>query len=61
VIERRLTARHGHFFPGRLIDSQFRDLEPPTPDEHAVTVRLSDSVRPADLVSEIVDNLTRTV
>jgi gluconokinase len=61
LIEHRLTARHGHFFPGRLIDSQFRDLEPPAPDEHAVVVRLSDAIRPSELVTEIVDHLTHTV
>lgn len=61
LIERRLTARNGHFFPGRLIDSQFHDLEPPTPDEHPVTVRPADSTSPDHLVAEIMDNLTRSV
>jgi len=38
VADRRLTARHGHFFPEKLLNSQFDALEPPQPDETAVTV-----------------------
>lgn len=34
----RLTARHGHFMPASLLDSQLADLEPPAPDERAITV-----------------------
>jgi gluconokinase len=30
---RRLTSRHGHFFPRDLLDSQLAALEPPQPDE----------------------------
>ena len=37
-LARRLAARHGHFFPGQLLGSQFADLEPPQPDERVVTV-----------------------
>jgi gluconokinase len=37
-IAQRLAARHGHFFPAQLAASQFNDLEPPQPDERAVTV-----------------------
>jgi gluconokinase len=44
----RLTARTGHFFPTELLDSQYRDLEPPTEDEHAVWVRVTD--QPTDIV-----------
>src|ERR1051326_794432 len=35
-VARRLTARNGHFFPPALLDSQFADLQPPTPDEQPV-------------------------
>ena len=35
LIGRRMAARHGHFFPQKLLDSQFADLEPPQPDENA--------------------------
>jgi gluconokinase len=38
LIGRRMAARKGHFFPARLLDSQFRDLEPPQPDEHVLSV-----------------------
>ena len=38
VLARRLAARHGHFFPEKLLDSQLETLEPPTPDEHVHTV-----------------------
>jgi len=37
-LARRLAARHGHFFPGRLLGSQFADLELPQPDERVLTV-----------------------
>jgi gluconokinase len=43
VIARRLAARHGHFMPLALLDSQFAALEPPGPDEQAVTVDISGS------------------
>ncbi|MDT4918779.1 MAG: gluconokinase [Pseudonocardiales bacterium] len=37
----RLTTRQGHFMPAALLDSQLADLEPPGPDERAVTVDAS--------------------
>jgi len=40
-IAKRLAARHGHFMPAALLDSQFAALEPPTPDENAITVDIS--------------------
>jgi gluconokinase len=43
LIARRLAARHGHFMPLALLDSQFAALEPPGPDEQAVTVDVSGS------------------
>ena len=51
----RLAARHGHFFPALLLDSQFRDLEPPAPDEPVLVL---DAVQPAaQLVAEIITRL----
>jgi len=50
--DRRLTARHGHFFPEKLLDSQFDTLEPPQPDEPAVTV--VPTMDPADSVDAII-------
>ena len=37
-LRRRLRARTGHFMSVALLDSQLADLEPPGPDEPAVTV-----------------------
>ncbi len=34
-IAARLAARHGHYMPAALLDSQFATLEPPGEDEHA--------------------------
>ncbi|MBN9620991.1 MAG: gluconokinase [Actinobacteria bacterium] len=39
----RLRARQGHFMPASLLDSQLADLEPPQPDERAVTVDIGPS------------------
>jgi gluconokinase len=55
LIGRRLAARHGHFFPKELLDSQFGDLEPPGPDEDPVTVSIDGP--PDRVVTEIVDRL----
>jgi carbohydrate kinase (thermoresistant glucokinase family) len=52
LIGRRLAARHGHFFPATLLDSQFAALEPPAPDEHAIVVPITDS--PAEAVDTIL-------
>lgn len=38
VLDRRLMARADHFFPEKLLDSQFAALEPPAPDERVRTV-----------------------
>lgn len=40
LIAGRLGARKGHFMPPGLLASQFRTLEPPAPDEHAVAVSI---------------------
>jgi carbohydrate kinase (thermoresistant glucokinase family) len=37
----RVAAREGHFMPASLLDSQLADLEPPGPDEQAVTVDIA--------------------
>jgi gluconokinase len=42
-IARRLAARHGHYMPASLLDSQFAALEPPTPDENSITVEVGSS------------------
>jgi len=48
----RLAVRHGHFFPAQLLDSQLSTLEPPQPDEQAVTIQ--ETGTPADTVDAIV-------
>lgn len=55
LIGKRLAARHGHFFPKDLLDSQFADLEPPGPDENPLVVSIDGP--PERVVAEIVDRL----
>jgi carbohydrate kinase (thermoresistant glucokinase family) len=55
LIRRRMAARHEHFMPVRLLDSQFATLEEPTPDEHPITVGVGG--RPTEIVGEIVRQL----
>ena len=38
LIHRRMAARHEHFMPVALLDSQFATLQEPTPDEHPLIV-----------------------
>ena len=52
VIRARLEARHGHFMPARLLDSQFRDLEEPGDEEQVVTLTITES--PARLLERAV-------
>jgi len=35
----RVAHRRGHFMPATLIESQFRDLEPPRNEQHVLSVR----------------------
>jgi gluconokinase len=55
LIRRRMAARHEHFMPMALLDSQFATLQEPTPDEHAIAVDVGG--RPAEIVEEIVHQL----
>lgn len=52
IIARRIADRPGHFMPPALLDSQFAALEPPGPDEDALTLDVS--VSPAALVEAIL-------
>lgn len=55
VAAARLAGRHGHFFPARLLDSQFRALEPPDQAEPVIVI---DASQPADdMVAEIIGRL----
>lgn len=55
IIRRRLAARHEHFMPIGLLDSQFASLQEPTSDEHAITVDVGG--RPAEIAGEILRQL----
>jgi gluconokinase len=55
TIGNRLTARTDHFMPSSLLDSQLATLEPPDPDENALTVDVGRAA--ADEVDEIVERL----
>jgi len=51
-LARRLTARHGHFFPEKLLGTQLDALDPPQPDEHVISVAETDD--PAGTVALII-------
>ena len=55
LIRGRMAARHEHFMPVALLDSQFATLQEPTPDEHPITVDVGG--RPSEIVGEIVRQL----
>jgi len=50
-----MAARHEHFMPVGLLDSQFATLQEPTADEHPITVDVGG--RPTEIVGEIVREL----
>ncbi len=51
----RLTARQGHFMPAALLDSQLADLEPPGPDEQALSLDIDAPA--SELADRIVTEL----
>ena len=55
LLVHRLKARHGHFMPPALLDSQFADLEPPGSDENPITVSVD--ATPDEIVTHIVEKL----
>lgn len=55
VLAARLVARHGHFFPADLLESQLAALEPPAPEEGVLQV---DAAAPAaEVVRQIIAGL----
>jgi carbohydrate kinase (thermoresistant glucokinase family) len=58
LVHRRMIARHEHFMPVALLDSQFSTLEEPAPEERAITVDVDQ--KPADIVRSIVKTLEHT-
>lgn len=55
LIRRRMAARHEHFMPAALLDSQFATLQEPTPDEHPIIVDAGG--RPTEIAAAIVHRL----
>lgn len=58
LIGRRIAARHGHFMPAALLDSQFAALEPPGPDEDPITVGIEEG--PEAIVAAVATQLGRS-
>jgi gluconokinase len=54
-IAARMAARHGHFMSVAMLDSQLETLEPPTPDEQAITLDIAGSA--AEEAEEIIERL----
>jgi gluconokinase len=52
VIARRMAARHGHFFRADLLDSQFADLEEPSPEEGVLIVPIDGT--PDEIVEKVM-------
>ncbi len=44
LLEGRMRTRPGHYMPVTLLDSQLATLEPPGPDEGAITVSIAEPV-----------------
>lgn len=55
LIHQRMMARHKHFMPVALLDSQFATLEEPESDEHPIVADVSGS--PDEIVAEILRQL----
>lgn len=55
LIGRRIAARHEHFMPASLLQSQFDALEEPSPDEHPIVVSIAP--RPREIVANILEAL----
>jgi gluconokinase len=55
LLAQRLSGRKGHFMPADLLDSQLATLEPPGPDEPAITVSVD--ARPEEIVETIIARL----
>jgi gluconokinase len=55
LIAQRIAARADHFMPTELLNSQFRALEEPTPDERPTVVSIAP--HPREIVETIVKEL----
>jgi gluconokinase/shikimate kinase len=54
TIAARLAARHGHFMPSSLLDSQFADLEEPAADEPAIRMDIGPPA--AEIAKQIMED-----
>jgi gluconokinase len=57
LIRKRMAARHGHFMPTTLLDSQFSVLEEPSPDENPIVVDIGGE--PQEIAREIACRLRK--
>ena len=57
LIHHRMAQRHEHFMPVALLESQFKILEEPGPDERPIVVDVA--LRPAEIVATIVQELEK--
>ena len=57
LIRQRMAARHGHFMPTTLLDSQFSILEEPSPDENPIVVDIGG--QPQEIAREIACRLRK--
>jgi gluconokinase len=55
LIGQRIAARADHFMPPELLDSQFKALEEPTPDERPIAVSIAP--HPREIVEAIIPKL----
>jgi carbohydrate kinase (thermoresistant glucokinase family) len=55
LIHERMAARHEHFMPVGLLDSQFATLEEPGPDERPIVVDVGGT--PDQIVAEVLRKL----
>lgn len=51
LVRQRLAARHEHFMPASLLDSQFETLEEPGADERAIVISIER--RPEEIIAQI--------
>jgi carbohydrate kinase (thermoresistant glucokinase family) len=55
LIAARMAARHGHFMPAGLLDSQFATLQEPDEAEHPIVVSIAPA--PDAIVDTIIEKL----
>ncbi|HLN77683.1 MAG TPA: gluconokinase [Nocardioidaceae bacterium] len=55
LVAARITARHGHYMPPSLLESQFSTLEEPAADEPAIRVEIAGT--PREIADRIIERL----